>query len=407
MANFKQTEIGLIPEDWEVVRLGEVGEIKLGRTPERKEKKYWEEGVIPWVKIQDLNNRIIYDTSEKISNVAFKEIFKEKFVPKGTLLLSFKLTIGKVGILSIDAVHHEGIASLFLKEKKASKEYLFYLFQNIDYDFYLDPYVKGKTLNKEKLNNFPIPLPPLSEQQKIAKVLDKIQQAIEIQDRIIEETKNLKKSLMKKLFTEGLYGEEPKETEIGLIPKSWEVVRLGEVAKLTMGQSPASATYNLKGIGLPFLQGKAEFGELYPNPIKYCSKPLKLAQEGDILISVRAPVGDVNIAQSRYAIGRGLGSIRPISVEKWFLFYFLVFAKNRIEEEGTGSTFKAIRKSNLENFKIPLPPLEQQKQIAHILSIVDKKIKIEQRKKVVLKELFKTMLYKLMKGELRLKEIEI
>jgi type I restriction enzyme S subunit len=407
MANFKQTEIGLIPEDWEVVRLGEVGEIKLGRTPERKEKKYWEEGVIPWVKIQDLNNRIIYDTSEKISNVAFKEIFKEKFVPKGTLLLSFKLTIGKVGILSIDAVHHEGIASLFLKEKKASKEYLFYLFQNIDYDFYLDPYVKGKTLNKEKLNNFPIPLPPLSEQQKIAKVLDKIQQAIEIQDRIIEETKNLKKSLMKKLFTEGLYGEEQKETEIGLIPKSWEVVRLGEVAKLTMGQSPASATYNLKGIGLPFLQGKAEFGELYPNPIKYCSKPLKLAQEGDILISVRAPVGDVNIAQSRYAIGRGLGSIRPISVEKWFLFYFLVFAKNRIEEEGTGSTFKAIRKSNLENFKIPLPPLEEQKQIAHILSIVDKKIKIEQRKKVVLKELFKTMLYKLMKGELRLKEIEI
>jgi type I restriction enzyme S subunit len=390
-----------------VVRLGEVGEIKLGRTPERKEKKYWEEGVIPWVKIQDLNNRIIYDTSEKISNVAFKEIFKEKFVPKGTLLLSFKLTIGKVGILSIDAVHHEGIASLFLKEKKASKEYLFYLFQNIDYDFYLDPYVKGKTLNKEKLNNFPIPLPPLSEQQKIAKVLDKIQQAIEIQDRIIEETKNLKKSLMKKLFTEGLYGEEQKETEIGLIPKSWEVVRLGEVAKLTMGQSPASATYNLKGIGLPFLQGKAEFGELYPNPIKYCSKPLKLAQEGDILISVRAPVGDVNIAQSRYAIGRGLGSIRPISVEKWFLFYFLVFAKNRIEEEGTGSTFKAIRKSNLENFKIPLPPLEEQKQIAHILSIVDKKIKIEQRKKVVLKELFKTMLYKLMKGELRLKEIEI
>jgi type I restriction enzyme S subunit len=407
MMNFKQTEIGLIPEDWEVVRLGEVGEIKLGRTPERKEKKYWEEGVIPWVKIQDLNNRIIYDTSEKISNVAFKEIFKEKFVPKGTLLLSFKLTIGKVGILSIDAVHHEGIASLFLNEEKASKEYLFYLFQNIDYDFYLDPYVKGKTLNKEKLNNFPIPLPPLSEQQKIAKVLDKIQQAIEIQDRIIEETKNLKKSLMKKLFTEGLYGEEPKETEIGIIPKSWEVVRLGEVAKLTMGQSPASATYNLKGIGLPFLQGKAEFGELYPNPIKYCSKPLKLAQEGDILISVRAPVGDVNIAQSRYAIGRGLGSIRPISVEKWFLFYFLVFAKNRIEEEGTGSTFKAIRKSNLENFKIPLPPLEQQKQIAHILSIVDKKIEIEQRKKEVLKELFKTMLYKLMKGELRLKEIEI
>lgn len=123
--NFKQAEIGLIPEDWEVVRLGEVAKIKLGRTPERKEKKYWKNGVIPWVKIQDLNNSIIYSTSEKISEIAFKEKFRRKFIPKGTLLLSFKLTIGKVGILGIDAVHHEGIASLFVNEKIINNKFLF------------------------------------------------------------------------------------------------------------------------------------------------------------------------------------------------------------------------------------------------------------------------------------------
>jgi len=89
------------------------------------------------------------------------------------------------------------------------------------------------TLNLSEIKEIKIPLPPLSEQQKIAKVLDKIQQAIGLQDRIIELLKNLKKSLMQKLFTEGLYGEEQKETEIGPIPKSWEVVRLGEIVEFS------------------------------------------------------------------------------------------------------------------------------------------------------------------------------
>jgi len=100
------------------------------------------------------------------------------------------------------------------------------------------------TLNLSEVKEVKIPLPPLSEQKKIARVLDKIQQAIEIQDRIIEQVRNLKKSLMQKLFTEGLYGEEQKETEIGFIPKSWKVVRLGEVAEIQQGKTPKRKEYH-------------------------------------------------------------------------------------------------------------------------------------------------------------------
>ncbi|MGC8979625.1 restriction endonuclease subunit S, partial [Caldisericum sp.] len=157
----------------------------------------------------------------------------------------------------------------------------------------------------------------------------------------------------------------------------------------------------------PFFQGKAEFGEIYPKPVKYCTKPYKIAHKGEILISVRAPVGDVNIAPFKCAIGRGLASIKPLDIEKLFLFYLLIFSKERIENEGTGSTFKAIKKHNLLSFKVPLPPLEEQKQIAHILSTIDKKIEVEQKRKEILKELFKTMLHKLMSGEIRLKDVEI
>jgi type I restriction enzyme S subunit len=166
-----------------------------------------------------------------------------------------------------------------------------------------------------------------------------------------------------------------KETEIGPIPVDWDVVRLGDVASLTMGQSPPSSTYNIDGAGLPFLQGKAEFGEAYPTPVKWCSRPQKVTDRGSVLISVRAPVGDVNVARDDYCIGRGLAAINGSeSLDNWFLFYLLIFAKRRLEERGTGSTFKSINKGVLQNFSIPLPPLPEQRRIAHVLSTIQRAI---------------------------------
>ena len=161
-----------------------------------------------------------------------------------------------------------------------------------------------------------------------------------------------------------------KETEIGSFPDDWEVMQLGDAAELIMGQSPPGNTYNEISDGIPFLQGKAEFGSINPNHIKYTTKPLKIAPEGTVLISVRAPVGDVNIADINYCIGRGLAALCLRDGENLFLFYILNFLKPEIEKEGTGSTFKAINKSKLQEFKIPLPPLPEQHRIAAVLSAV-------------------------------------
>jgi len=161
------------------------------------------------------------------------------------------------------------------------------------------------------------------------------------------------------------------------IPKDWEVVRLGCCADIIMGQSPPSFTYNTEGKGLPFLQGCAEFGEIYPKPKIYCSNPIKIAEASDILLSVRAPVGEVNIAPSKCCIGRGLAAIRTKEsrLHYLFLFYYLKFNSNVFEKIAMGSTFKAIKKNDIENLKIPLPrQLEEQKKIAEVLSTVDKAI---------------------------------
>ncbi|PBC87393.1 type I restriction modification DNA specificity protein [Caldicellulosiruptor bescii] len=169
--------------------------------------------------------------------------------------------------------------------------------------------------------------------------------------------------------------EELRMDKTKCIPKNWGVVKLGEKCEITMGQSPPSESYNTEGKGMPFLQGKQEFGSNHPVNVKYTTKPLKIAFENSILISVRAPVGDVNIADKTYCIGRGLASLRAKKgIIALFLYYLMAFQKSDVEAIGEGSTFQAITKSQIFNFKVLLPPLPEQRKIAEILETIDNAI---------------------------------
>jgi type I restriction enzyme S subunit len=171
-----------------------------------------------------------------------------------------------------------------------------------------------------------------------------------------------------------------KQTDIGEIPADWEVIRLGDekagFAHLIMGQSPPSSTYNEAGEGLPFLQGNADFGERYPVTRTYTSKPLKIAQRDDILVSVRAPVGELNLSSTTCCIGRGLAAIRPnpTKLDNLFVFYYLKYTIGRLLALASGSTFTAVRKIDLERFPIPLPQIAEQRKIASVISEVDNEI---------------------------------
>lgn len=172
-------------------------------------------------------------------------------------------------------------------------------------------------------------------------------------------------------------------------------MRLVEIAKLNMGQSPPSASYNDIAEGLPFYQGKTDFGFINPVPRKYCNEPSKIADKGDILISVRAPVGPVNIADDKCCIGRGLAAIKASQADQLFLYFNLIYQESFIASLGTGSTFKAINKSQLENVIIPNISLPEQRKIAHVLSTIQKAI--EQQDKLILTttELKKALMQKL------------
>lgn len=140
------------------------------------------------------------------------------------------------------------------------------------------------------------------------------------------------------------------------------LTKIQDFAEVIMGQSPPSETYNDLGVGLPFFQGKTEFGKIFPTARKWCNKPNKIARSNDLLVSVRAPVGAVNIASEICGIGRGLAAIRYKECPK-FLFYFLILIEQKLDELGTGTTFRAISADVLRDYKIPLPPLPEQHRI--------------------------------------------
>ena len=149
-----------------------------------------------------------------------------------------------------------------------------------------------------------------------------------------------------------------------IVPKGWQRCILPDFTRIVMGQSPPSKTYNRKGDGLPFFQGKAEFGDLFPTINLYCSKPNKIAKEGATLLSVRAPVGPTNLVQQECCIGRGLAALHPFGkIEPKFLLYYFRSIEPTISGKGTGSTFKAITKGFIEELEFDLPPLLEQRRI--------------------------------------------
>ena len=166
--------------------------------------------------------------------------------------------------------------------------------------------------------------------------------------------------------------------------QGWEVKKLGEVCTILMGQSPSSDTYNDLGKGLPFFQGNADFGRVHPSVRVYCNAPIRIADVDDILISVRAPIGAINITNTKCCIGRGLAAIKNGNrIKKSFAYHALIANKDKLIALGTGSTFKSIGRVALNDLLIPVPPIDEQENIVAELDCLSG---IIEKKKQQLKE---------------------
>ena len=182
------------------------------------------------------------------------------------------------------------------------------------------------------------------------------------------------------------------------------VYKLKDCCQIIAGQSPESKYYNTNGEGLPFFQGKTDFGVLYPKVRMYCSQPSKIAEKDDILFSVRAPVGPTNLSPGKVCIGRGLTAIRPgKEVRLKYLLYFFRYYEAQLQRSGTGTTFKAITQNVVKNIEVPVPSIEEQERIVSkieelfskldvsVAELQTAKEKLKVYRQAVLKEAFGSM----------------
>jgi len=188
---------------------------------------------------------------------------------------------------------------------------------------------------------------------------------------------------------------------------TWRKVKLGEVADIKMGQSPRSEFYNSRGEGLPFYQGVTDFGEKYPKKSIYCSQPTKIAEAGDVFFSVRAPVGNVNVAIEKSCIGRGVAALRMKNGNNDFLYFFLKNYERYFKNISGGTTYESINKDQIEDIELSIPEdPNEQKRIADVLSAFDEKIELnnkinqtlEQMAQAIFKEWFSAKEGKFPKG---------
>ena len=264
--------------------------------------------------------------------------------------------------------------------------FLYYRLLSRDYAHHVVSRSTGTTvlhLSKDALPSFEFLLPPRPEQRRIAEILGALDDKIELNRRVNETLEQMARAQFKSWFVDfdpvrakmdgqwrrgeslpglsaGMYDLFPDQlvpSELGEIPEGWAVQPLGSGYDLTMGQSPPGSTYNEVGDGLPFFQGNADFGFRYPSNRRYCTSPTRTAESDDTLVSVRAPVGAINMAWERCCIGRGLSALRHKSGSSSFTYYAVAALQSEIQQyEHTGTVFGSINKRQFESLPTLEPP---------------------------------------------------
>ena len=272
-------------------------------------------------------------------------------------------------------------------------------------------------LNQDILGNIMIQHYSIGIQKSIVAVLTSIDEKIAINNRINAELEAMAKTLYDYWFVQFDFPDangKPYKTSGGRmeynatlkreIPAGWAVNTLSQIANITMGQSPAGESYNDDGIGTLFFQGSTDFGWLFPTPRQYTTSPTRMAKKGDILLSVRAPVGDMNIANADCCIGRGLAALNSKSRSDGFLFYVMKYFKQVFERRNAeGTTFGSMTKDDLHSLQVVCPEPGLLKRYDDIVSEYNKMIFTRSLENQDLIKLRDWLLHILMNGQVKIK----
>jgi type I restriction enzyme S subunit len=417
---FKETEIGLVPEGWVVKPIKEVSEVVLGRTPSTKEKRYWEGGTILFITPGDLEmyGGVIRNTERKITEEGLEAA---RPLPIGAVVVSCIGNIGKVGVVDVPVATTNQQINAIVPGEEVDNWYMAYAMMH------LTPILESRArmttvpiLNKTNFLEVPMPVPPLPEQRRIAEALRAIQEAIAAQEDVIAAARELKRSLMERLFTYGP-GPEPaptKETDFGSVPASWDIEVLDECAYIQTGAAKGRRLDEAETINVPYLRvanvqdGFLDLEEIKYIPIRKSERERYSLQPGDVVLTEggdfdklgrgfvwQNQIPDCIHQNHIFAVRVNQEVLSPeylgyLVQSEYAKAYFLSVAHRT-------TNLACINKTKLGAFPVLIPSLEVQTDIAARLQTADAKIAAEEQRKAALESVFQSALEELMTGQIR------
>jgi type I restriction enzyme S subunit len=401
-----------VPQGWQVVKISDVSKTYAGGTPSRYNKSFFN-GDILWVKSGEVDGQFIEGTSERITEEALQKS-SAKIIPENTVLIAmYGATAGKVGFLKREGASNQAVLAIPNNKVNFNSLFMYYLLSSKTEKIMKTTQGTGQpNLSKTLVERTKILLPTLKEQQKIADILSKVDEQIDLTEKIIDKTEEMKKGLMQKLLTKGIGHTKFKKTELGEIPMEWEIRQLKQIAKnIQYGYTTSSKQDK---VGPKFLRiTDIQNGNVDWNSVPYCE-----CNDGEFK-KYQLKTGDIVFARTGATTGKSyIIKSPPDSIfasylikvrinddySKEFIHFF--FQTNdywkQIKSNVAGSSQGGVNATKLSNLKISIPnTYDEQKQIASILSKVDEHIQDNKKELKHLKELKKGLMQDLLTGKVR------
>lgn len=403
--------------EWKEVSLSELGKTITGKTPSSQYPEDFGDEV-PFITPSDSFEKKYISKSERYLSRSGSDRLKDKIISSDSIMVTcIGSAMGKVAKNSLPSVTNQQINSIIVNENFDS-DYIYYLFKN-NYAVFRNA-ASGSTaipiLNKTDFDNlrFKVEL-DLNKQRKMVSILSKIDDKIEINNQINQELEDMAKILYDYWFVQFDFPDQngkPYKSSGGKmvyhpelkreIPEGWGVEKLENVANITMGQSPKGSSYNEAGEGIIFFQGSTDFGWRFPVARQYTTEPSRIAEEDDILLSVRAPVGTLNISDTRCCIGRGLAAINSKVGANSYIFNVMQDFKKLFDMmNSVGTTFGSITKEDLYSLQLVYPPTELLVKFDQSVKSFDREIKNRSCQNQELTKLRDWLLPMLMNGQVK------
>lgn len=428
---YKKTEIGVIPEDWELKTIGDIGSVSSGGTPSRTNPLYWN-GSIPWITTTQIDFNIIDNAEQFITQDGLNNS-AANLLPPGTLLMAMYgqgKTRGKVAILNIKASINQACAAILLNNNINHKYIFYYLANQYEYIRNLSNIGNQENLNGLIIKSIKIPLPPLPEQKAIAQTLSDVDALIDALDKLIAKKRHIKTATMQQLLTGKTrlpgFGEGKgyKKSAIGVIPEDWDVKTYEDIFWFlkTASNSRADLSLNedIKYIHYGDIHTKWQHkidlqSEFLPSISQEKVKSIPFLEEGDIVMAdasedyegIGKSIEVVNIGNIKVVAGLHTFLLRDS--KKTFVDGFRGYlhtiksVKLSIDKMATGLKVYGLSKNSLKNIYVPIPDKEEQKAIAQVLSDIDKEITALEKRRAKTQAIKQGMMQELLTGRTRLK----